>query len=105
MTRPIVIRKFLLFGLGVLGLLIFITSMASYQWLRDSGPRNANVQAGQVYATRMQQPFDVYLTHRQKEWIDYGPFIGVALLFAVGFLNLRWKVFSNPHENVPKKLY
>ncbi len=55
---------------------------------------------------RMQQPFDVFLTKSQIEFVQNGPFIGVGIGFAAGFLNMRWKIIPDrPYLPKPKKLY
>lgn len=83
----------------------FFSALVSYEWLRSYGPRKPDVHTGQKYPMRMQQPFDVYLTRFQTKWIECGPFIGVGIVFAAGFLNMRWKIVGNPYDDLPKKFY
>jgi hypothetical protein len=54
----------------------------------------------------MQQPFDVYLTKFQEEWIDSGMVVGMVLFGVAFYLNSRWKIIRDrPYLPKPKKLY
>jgi hypothetical protein len=105
MDIPQNIRRILVYSLGVLGVLTFASAIISYECVRSYGPRQANVETGQIYPKRMQQPFNVYLTKVQMDYIAYGPVVGGALGFSAGLLNLRWKIIHNPYYDRPRKLY
>lgn len=98
-------RRILVYGLGIVAMLTFFSAILTYEWLRSNGPRKPNFAAGQIYPMRMQQPFDVYLTKFQNEWIQCGPTIGVALGIFAALLNGQWKVVRNPQDGLPKKFY
>ena len=78
-----------------------------YECLRSYGPRQSSVETGHIYPMRMQQPFDVFLTKFQIEWVQCGPFIGVGIGFVAAFLNMRWKIIQNtPYDGLlGKKKY
>jgi hypothetical protein len=106
MATPNILRRILVYGLLTFGLLTFASAIVTYEWLRSYSPRQPNVEAGQIYPMRMQQPFDVFLTKSQIEFVQNGPFIGVGIGFAAGFLNMRWKIIPDrPYLPKPKKLY
>ena len=84
----------------------FVSFMISYECIRSYSPRQPIVQTGQIYAQRLQQPFDVYLTKLQVEWLQYGLAPMLPLAFLVYFLNSRWKIIRDrPYLPKPKKLY
>ena len=83
----------------------FVLYIFSYECIRCYGPRQPNVLTGQIYAQRLQQPFDVYLTRFQVVWLQYGIAPMLPLMLIVYFLNLRWKIFHNPYYDIPKNLY
>lgn len=106
MAIPNIFRHLLVYGLLTLGILTFVSAMATYECLRSYGPRQPNVETGQIYPMRMQQPFDVFLTKFQIEFVQNGSFIGVGIGFAAGFLNMRWKIIPDrPYLPKSKKLY
>jgi hypothetical protein len=104
MATSTILRRILVYSLLTFGVLTFASAIISYEYLRSYGPRQPNVESGQIYPKRMQQPFDVYLTRFQIDWVERGPFVGVALGFAAAILNMRWKIVRNPYYDIPKKL-
>jgi hypothetical protein len=84
---------------------LFVSFMVSYECLRCYSPRQPNVQTGQIFPQKLQQPFDVYLTKFQVEWLDYGLIPMLPLTLGVYFLNSRWKIIHNPYYDIPKKHY
>jgi hypothetical protein len=105
MATPNIFRRVLVYGLLTFGVLTFASAIITYECLRSYGPRQSDVETGHIYPMRMQQPFDVFLTKFQIEWVQCGPFIGVGIGFAAGILNMRWKIIHNPYDDIPKKLY
>jgi hypothetical protein len=105
MATPNIFRRILVFGLITFGMLTFASSIIAYLCLSCYGPRQPNVATGQIYPMRMQQPFDVFLTKFQIEWVQDGPFLGMGVGIAACFLNTRWKIVHNPYDDIPKKLY
>jgi hypothetical protein len=85
---------------------LFVSFMVSYACIRSYSPRQPNVQTGQIYAQKLQQPFDVYLTKFQVEWLEYGLIPMLPLTLIAYFLNSRWKIIRDrPYLPKPKKLY
>ncbi|MFZ1073499.1 MAG: hypothetical protein WAO21_08710 [Verrucomicrobiia bacterium] len=106
MATSNIFRRVLVYGFGTLGVLTMVSAFVWYEYLRSYAPRQPNVATGQIYPMIMQQPFDVYLTKFQTEWVDSGWFIGAALVFVAGYLNMRWKIIPDrPYLPKPKKLY
>ena len=106
MATPNILRRVLVYGLLTFGVLTFVSALISYECLRSYGPRQPNVVSGQIYPMIMQQPFDIYLTRFQTDWVDCGPFIGVGIGIVAALLNMRWKIIPNrPYLPKPKKLY
>jgi hypothetical protein len=105
MATPNIFRRVLVYGLLTFGVLTFASAIITYECLRSYGPRQPNVETGHIYPMRMQQPFDVFLTKFQTEWVQYGPFIGGGIGIAAAVLNMRWKIIHNPYDDIPKKLY
>ena len=105
MATPNIIRRVLVYGLLIFGVLTFTSVIISYECLRFYGPRQPNVETGQIHPMIMQQPFDVYLTNLQAEWVNCDPFIGMAMGLVAALLNMRWKIIHNPHDDMPKKPY
>jgi len=105
MVIPNILRRVLAYGLLTFGLLMFASAIVTYECLRFYCPRQPNVETGQIYPMRMQQPFDVFLTRFQIEFVQNGPSIGGGMAFAAVFLNMRWKIIRNPYDDIPKKLY
>jgi|SRR5579862_6658337 len=106
MATPNILRRVLVYGLLTFGMLTFASAIITYECLRSYGPRQSSVETGHIYPMRMQQPFDVFLTKAQIEFVQNGPFIGVGICFAAGFLNMRWKIIPDrPYLPKPKKLY
>ena len=83
----------------------FISFMVSYACIRRYSPQQPDVLTGHVYAQKLQQPFDVYLTKFQVEWLEYGLIPMLPLTLIVYFLNSRWKIIHNPYYDIPKKFY
>jgi hypothetical protein len=100
-----ILRRMVVYSLLVTGFLMMLSSMICYRWLRSAGPRQPDSITGHVYPMRMQQPFDVYLTRFQTKWINCGPFIGVAIVFAGACLNTHSNVIPDRRNQLPKKLY
>jgi len=99
-------RRVLVYGLLICTIGLFVSFMVSYECIRSYSPRQPNVQTGQIYAQRLQQPFDVYLTKFQVEWLQYGLAPMLPLVLVLYFLNLRWKIIRDrPYLPKPKKLY
>jgi hypothetical protein len=98
-------RRVLVYFLLICTIGLFVSFIVSYECIRSYSPRQPNAQTGQIFAQRLQQPFDVYLTKFQVEWLQYGLAPMLPLVFSVYFLNLRWKIIHNPHDDMPKKLY
>jgi hypothetical protein len=84
---------------------VFIAHIVSYGYLRSYSPRAPDTLTGQVYARRMQLGYEVYLTGLQRDWLKYAPITWALSGFVAGYLNLRWKVFRNLQEELPKKFY
>jgi hypothetical protein len=105
MATANIFRRVLVYGFGTFGVLTFASAIITYECLRPYGPRQPNFETGHIYPMRMQQPFDVFLTGFQIEFVQRGPFIGVGIGFAAAFLNMRWKIIRNPYDDIPKKFY
>jgi hypothetical protein len=105
MVTSNIFRRILVFGLLTVGVLTFASAMITYEFLRSHGPRQSNVETGHIYPMKMQQPFDVFLTKFQTEWIQCGPAIGGGIAIVAAFLNMRWKIIHNLHDDIPKKFY
>ena len=101
MKSRFLVRSFLVYGLIAAGMLTFCSALISYEWLRANGPRMPIMATGRIYPMRMQQPFDVYLTKSQYQFVDCGPLIGVGIAMAGGFLNMRWKVIPDSRDPHP----
>ena len=105
MTTPNTIRRILVYGLVSCAVLTGISFFISYECFRSYCPRQPKVETGQIYPERLQQPFDVYLTKFEVEWLDYG-LVGAMVPFAAAFyLNSRWKIIHNSYYDIPKKMY
>jgi hypothetical protein len=107
MATPIIFRRILIYGILSLGGIAGISQLVTYEWLRSYGPRQPIVETGHIYPMRMQQPFDVYLTKFQQEWIDSGVVVGLVLFGVAFYLNSRWKIIQNtPYDGLlGKKKY
>ena len=100
-----ILRRVLVYGLLMFGVFTFFSAIITYECLRDYGPGQSNMETGHIYPMRMQQPFDVFLTKFEIEWLKYGPAIGVSIGFASAILNMRWNIIHNPYDDKPKKLF
>ena len=68
-------------------------------------PRQPEPQAGRIYPVSIHGGIRIYLTRTEKLPFDY--WLYPFLIFATGatLLDRRWKIFRNPHDDIPKKLY
>lgn len=76
-----------------------------YYWTR---PRQPDPASGRVFAKDVKTTgaaARVYLTHIESLPYQYFPYLFPILLLATALLDQRWKVFRNPREDMPKKLY
>jgi hypothetical protein len=89
MATPNIFRRVLVYCLLTFGVLTFASAIVTYECLRSYAPRQSNVETGHIYPMRMQQPFDVFLTEYQIEWVKCGLFIGVGIGFAAAILKMR----------------
>ena len=64
---------------GALYVPSFVSYFVFYEWLRYFGARQPNSETGEIFARKLQQPFDVYLTRTECAWLDWG-MVPVAVL-------------------------
>src|ERR1022692_927068 len=105
MATSNIFRRALVYFLLSCTIGLFVSFIVSYECMRSYSPRQPNGQTGQIFAQRLQQPVDVYLTKLQVEWLRYGLIPMLPLTIIVYFLNLRWKIIHNPYYDIPKKFY
>src|SRR5438128_12333893 len=105
------LRKTIVITFIALAVVLFFSFMALDPYYYNTRPREPHPESGRIYRERVKGGggvADVYLTRTEKLPYDYGEWIlGAygALFLTAWFLNQRWKVVSNPGENLPKKLY
>jgi len=88
------IKLAVLYSLISSSVILFISYFSSYYYLRSNSPKIPDATTGHVYPEQMKQPFDVYLTRNQSEWLQYGIYIA-GIPFIIAFvLNNRWKLVS-----------
>lgn len=105
MAKPKMLHRVIVYTLGTIFLLMFSSYLVSYEYLRAYAPRQPDPASGQIYPMEMQQPFNVYLTGPEVDWVDDGPVVAMVFGFAAGCLRLWWKFPRNPLNDLPKKLY
>jgi len=105
MTTSNILRSVLVYCLLFCTIGYFVSYLVSYEYIRSYAPRQPNVETGQTYAKKLQQPFDVYLTKFQVDWLQCGFIPMLPLTLGVYFLNSRWKIIHNSYFDTPKKLY
>ena len=105
------LRKTIVISLVVVAFTLFFAFIALDPYYYSTRPREPHPESGRIYRERVKGAAgvaDVYLTRTEKLPYDYGEWIlGAygALFLTAWVLNQRWKVVSNPGENLPKKLY
>ena len=94
------IKLVILYSLITASVILFISYFSSYYYLRSNSPKISDEATGHVYPEQMKQPFNVYLTKNQFEWLQYGIYIPLIPFIVLFVLNDRWKLLS-PY-NPPK---
>jgi hypothetical protein len=103
-----VLRKAIVITLAVfcVGSVFFLGWLDDhYYWTR---PRQSDPASGRVIAKNVKTTGDaarVYLTRRETLPYDLFPYLFPILALSAALLDQRWKVFRNPREDMPKKLY
>jgi hypothetical protein len=105
------LRKTIVISLVVVAFTLFFAFIALDPYYYSTRPREPHPESGRIYRKRVKGApgvADVYLTRTEKLPYDYAEWIlgAYGALFLIAWLlNQRWKVVSNPGENLPKKLY
>ena len=99
-------REVLLYSLMSCFAGLWIFFFVFYECIRCYGPRQPDALTGHIYPERLQQPWDVYLTKLQVDWLDYGPVVPMVFFAAGFYLNSRWKIIRNtPYLPKRKKFF
>ena len=94
-------RKFIIYFGLVVAIAVFLSNFAIYFYARANSPRQPDISSGHVFSKQMQQPFVVYLTDKQVEWLNYSLPIAMLIFLSTIFLNNKWKVIQNDYEKIP----
>lgn len=84
-------KKIIVVITTTLSVLIFCGSTFSYFYIKENRPRVPNVEKGQIYPRRMQQPYDVYITDFEWYWLDSGISLGGGIFITAYLLNQYFK--------------
>jgi hypothetical protein len=88
------IHRIIVFGLIGFAMLILFSSTFQFEYLKKNRPKFPNIEKGEIYPKRMQQPFDVYLTQFDLYFLDLCGPIGLIMMMFTYYLNLKWKVID-----------
>lgn len=89
------------------GSILFLIALDPYYY--STRPREPHPESGRIFRERVKgsnDVADVYLTRNERLPYDYAAWIQCTSMLFAGiafFLNDRWKVIRNPHEDMPKK--
>lgn len=99
MNVKITFRRTIVYGLLAIAVALFVSWFILYEWARSYCPREPNALTGHILPQQMQQPFLVYLTQGQVDWLDYLLPLYITVALIAFYLNQRWQILKNFHSS------